>query len=58
MNSIGPCRLTCIQLKQSILHKFWIGWEFIVTVVTVMQLRAPGVPVPIISIEDGGEERH
>lgn len=32
----------------------WLG---IVTVVTVTQLRAPGVLVPIISI-DGGEERH
>lgn len=51
MNSIGPHGLVCIQLEQQVPHKFGVGWEFIVPAVTVLQLRASGVPEPIIGVE-------
>ena len=35
---------------------FRVSWEFIIPVVTVLQLRAPRVPKPIISVEDEGKE--
>ena len=31
-------------------------WEFIITEVTVLHLKAPGVSEPIISVEDRGKE--
>ena len=56
MNPIWTHGLVSIQMEQQIPHMFRVSWEFIIPVVTVLQLRAPGVPKPIISIEDGGEE--
>ncbi|KAK4810613.1 hypothetical protein QYF61_007350, partial [Mycteria americana] len=56
MKPIGPHRLMCIQLEQQVSNKFRVGWEFIIPPVTVLQHRAPGVPGPIIDVEDRGEE--
>lgn len=45
-----------IQMEQQILHKFKVGWEFIFTVVMVLQLKALGVPEPTIGVEESSEE--
>lgn len=49
-------RLTCIQLEQQIPCKFEVGWEFIVTTVTVVKPNALVVPEPVISAENKGKE--
>jgi len=42
MNPIGPYRPKYIQLEQYTSHKFGFGWEFIITAVQVIKLRALG----------------
>jgi len=37
-------------------NKFRVGWELIVTALTVLQLEASEVPEPMISVEDRGKE--
>lgn len=56
MNLIRLCGLIYIQVEQQIPHKFGVGWELIVTVLTVLQLRTPGVPEPVVSVEDRSKE--
>jgi len=40
MNPIVPHGLVCIQLEQQIPQKFRVGWEFIITAVIILYLRA------------------
>lgn len=56
MNPIVPHGLVCIQLEQQIPQKFRVGWEFIITAVTALQLGDPRVPRSITGVEDRGEE--
>lgn len=35
-------------------HKFGVGWELTITTVTVVQLKASGIPQPILSIKNKG----
>jgi len=43
-------------VEQQIPHEFVVGWELVVTVVMVLQLREPAVPEPFISVEDRDKE--
>ena len=45
-----------VDSKWQILHKFEVGWEFIITAVTALQLGDPRVPRSITGVEDRGEE--
>lgn len=56
MNLIGPHKLICIQIDQQIPHKFGADWESVIATVTVLQLRAPRGPGPIISVKHKGKE--
>lgn len=54
--SIGPHILVCILQEEQIPYKFRVGWDFVITIVMVLQLRALGLPELIITAENRGEE--
>lgn len=51
INLIRPHELVLIWQEKQILHKFRVVWEFIVTIVMLLQLRALGVPTYIIGLK-------
>ena len=53
---MGPHGLVCIYVEQEIPHKFMVGWELFTTVVTVLQLSAPGVLELVSDIKERDNE--
>jgi len=43
-------------VEQEIPYKLRVGWESVISIVTVLQLRALGVPELIIIAENRGKE--